>query len=32
MALGKVGFAGTIYGECYSPSVALGEQFAECFM
>ena len=31
MALGKVGFAGTIYGECYSPSVALGELFAECF-
>jgi len=32
MALDKVGFAGTVYGECYSPSVTLGEQFAECFM
>ena len=31
MALGKVGFAGTVYGECCSPSVTLGEQFAECF-
>jgi len=32
MALGKVGFAGTIYGECYSPGVTLGEPFAECFL
>ena len=32
MALGKVGFAGTVYGECYSPSVILGEQIAECFL
>jgi len=31
MALGKVGFAGTVYGECCSPSVTLGEQVAECF-
>ena len=32
MALDKVGFAGTVYGECYSPSVTLDEQFAECFL
>ena len=31
MALGKVGFAGTVYGECYSLGVTLGEPFAECF-
>ena len=30
MALGKVDFA--VYGECYSPSVTLGEPFAECFL
>ena len=32
MALGKVGFAGTVYGVCSSPSVTIGEQFAECFL
>ena len=32
MALDKVGFAVTVYGECCSPSVTLGEPFAECFM
>ena len=31
-ALGKVGFAVTVFGECCSPSVTLGEPFAECFM